>query len=48
MCRKNSSKSKMQQISLKINNKIQNDSPEFSIVGVISDISLASDFMTNR
>jgi hypothetical protein len=34
MCRKNSSKSKMQQISLKINNKIQNDSPKFSIVGV--------------
>jgi hypothetical protein len=28
----------MQQILLKINNKIQNDWPKFSIVGVISDI----------
>ncbi len=28
---------------LKINNKIQNDSLKFSIVGVISDISVASD-----
>jgi hypothetical protein len=32
---------------LKINNKIQNDSPKFSIVGVISDISVASDFTTH-
>ena len=33
----------MQQIILKISNKIQNDSPEFSIVGAISDTSVASD-----
>ena len=33
----------MQQIILKINNNIQNDLPEFSIVDVISDTSVASD-----
>jgi len=38
----------MQQIILKINNKIQNDSPKFNIVGAISDISVASDFTTHQ
>jgi len=38
----------MQQILLKINNKIQSDSPKVSIVKVISDISFASDFTTHQ
>jgi hypothetical protein len=38
----------MQQILLKINKKIQNDSSEVSIVNAISDISSASDFMTHQ
>jgi len=38
----------MQQILLKINNKIQKDSPKVSIVNAISDISFASDFTTHQ
>jgi hypothetical protein len=38
----------MQQIILKINNKIQNDSPKFNIVGAISDISVTSNFTTHQ
>jgi hypothetical protein len=38
----------MRQILLKINNKIQNYSPKFSIVGAIFDISVASDFATRQ
>jgi len=38
----------MQQIILKINNKIQNDLTKFSVVGAISDISVASDFTTHQ
>jgi hypothetical protein len=33
----------MQQIIQKISNKFQNDTPEFSIFGAISDTSVASD-----
>jgi len=33
---------------LKINNKIQNDLPKFSIVGAISDISAVSDYTTHQ
>ena len=33
---------------LKINNKIQNDSPTASIVNAISDISFASGFTTHQ
>ncbi len=38
----------MQQILLKINKKIQNDSSEVSVVDAISDISFASDFTTHQ
>jgi hypothetical protein len=38
----------MQQILLKIDNKIQNDSPKFSLVGDISDISVASGVATHQ
>jgi hypothetical protein len=38
----------MQQILLKIDNKIQKDSPKLSIVGAISDISVASDLATHQ
>jgi len=33
---------------LKINKKIQNDSPKFNIVGAISDISIVSDYTTHQ
>jgi len=31
-----------------IKNKIQNDSPKFSLIDAISDISIASDFTTHQ
>ena len=31
-----------------IKNKIQNDSPKFSLIDAISDISIASDFATHQ
>jgi hypothetical protein len=38
----------MQKRFSKINNKIQNYSPKFSIVDAIIDISVASDFTTHQ
>ena len=46
--RKKLRKFKMQQITLKINKKIQNDSPEFNIVGAISDTFVTSDLRNNN
>jgi len=38
----------MQKSLSKINNKIQNYSPKFSIADAITDISVASDFTTHQ
>ncbi len=38
----------MQQIQTKIQHKIQNDSPKFSIIDAITDISVTSDFTTHQ
>ena len=45
---KNMRKFMMQQSLSKINNKIQNYSPKFSIVDAIPDISVVSDFTTHQ
>jgi hypothetical protein len=48
ICSKNKRKFKVQQVLSKINNKIQNYTPNFSIVDAITDISVASDFTTHQ
>jgi hypothetical protein len=41
-------KFKMQQSLLKKRSKIQNDSPQLSIVDAISDLSVAGEFTTHQ
>jgi hypothetical protein len=48
ICSKNMRKFKMQQSLLKIRSKIQNDSPELSIVDAVSDLSVACKFTTHH
>jgi len=48
ICSENKRKFKMQASLSKINNKIQNYSPKFSIVYTILDISVALDFTTQQ
>jgi hypothetical protein len=48
ICSKNMRKFKMQQSISKIRSKIQNDSPELSIVGAVSDLSVACKFTTHQ